>query len=1121
MRTSITLKYFIQKLPKHLFYSLQQYPDSNKQHALPGICRPSAQTKITNTAAIVPDARHGCLPLHYAVMGGASLPLITLLLDVYPFGKHACDRYGRTPLHWYLGAAYLVENNTSHVSGEAMDPNQPVWYTQAVDSDTLRLLLSSQVARTADALGRCPLHWAAHFWACQFYDSDQATMQGLTLAHIKMIVDHHIGQLVSRDSLGMTPLMVLFDSTARLRLRDYKLERVEQQSSNNKTTDQLLPAPFSAPLECVQMLLDFPDADAYKVASLEDAEGRLPIHAALGVAADVTIIEALVQAHPMSLLHTTEEGLQVPLHSAFAYPHTAPLQCEDVVEVLVQAMDVSKHGTHVDGRIAMKMEDSTGYFPIHYACQNRASPEVIEFMVKRYPQTARSQLPNGSLPIHCLVSDSLIETAIRGVKNIGTSEREQFEATRRKMRSLLQPLLSDSNKLQVAEACYGLLPIHIAVLFEAASYSMLLKMLQSYPESATIYTTDSVHSFSCLDLHDVCKTNWHGSEDEWKHVRLLLFAFGPTLSSHRHRDEILRQCVRLVVSEVRGQGSYHLDATESGHETLPDLQLSHSLSGIALPVTERLSGSSRAIVKSPMNKKSVFFRRELVPCAETVTAESQDEEIVVSSKAGTATSIYDDADMSLKYDVQNLKEPLRSNSDDDSYFSEDESSDDELHDLCGDSNRDSFSWVKNRASSSTVEIHFSGASQGSFKTPNTSASGTTGTSDEYSNTMHTDSRSESMPANVTANPSGLSLTTNPTKSTLERVFHNAKRKAEISDEKKDDMSCHGENMGARRYCVTGKEEFALRPVWASEVGLRIWTFCACFRDPSNPNDNYTKQVNDIFDEIEFPLVQKLVCLRVPKYGASYLVSDLDEEYATVPKKLMNLTFGEVANPKCRELMYRSCHFVGRYDFSRGNDILVKKESDRSTFVVRAYEWSFTTEQSTSAACPGITEANIWSLGEVPIEVGLTFKSAKRPVLIKFTKKPEVYESEIDCRIQACVRVGPGDDDDCGIIPIEQHFNAYAVDRKDDRMYALQIKDDRFKKLTLFHGECNGLEIDLSEFPYAIVYPDVYQDTLLSYLDRTDIDGRAARRVCLDVGGALIKLHRKGKQIQLISFSRCL
>jgi ankyrin repeat protein len=107
------------------------------------------------------------------------------------------------------------------------------------------------------------------------------------------------------------------------------------------------------------------------------------------------------------------------------------------------------------------MEDTDGNYPVHLACANGASIEVIQTLIGRYPRAALLLNPNDDLPLHCLLSDE----AFRDPASI-----------REKVRVMLPPLLAAPHALHTPDSRYGMMPLHIMVYFQAAEYADLLKL---------------------------------------------------------------------------------------------------------------------------------------------------------------------------------------------------------------------------------------------------------------------------------------------------------------------------------------------------------------------------------------------------------------------------------------------------------------------------------------------------------------------------------------------------------------------------------------------------------------------------------------------------------------------
>lgn len=1140
-RSTDIVKAFCARIRKTKFYALRQQDSDTKCNPppLPGIPTPNASHTIPNTAAIIPDAQHGCLPLHYAVMEGASVEAITILIQAYPLSKHVVDRYGQSPLHWYLGGHYL--SRTSHVSGCDRDPNALPWYQNKLSPEVVRLLSSSRVARTADYQGRTPLHWAASFWAHAYHYTAIGSQNGreicpLSISTAKLVLDHHVAALGQRDGQQQTPLMILFQTTYQLQL-------------SCKAPHS--PPQFSPPFVCVQLLLEGAisegPVDGEKVnksvelsrskrkgyvTAMEDASGDLPLHAALQTGAPVGIVQTILEGHPGALLHGNDQS-RVPLHSAFGSMQSAQLQHPDVVNLMLSKCVL-------DGRLALKMEDSQGLFPIHLACQNNASHEVLQVFVRAYPKTTLLQSSNGALPLHAVVSPHLLVSALslgksavdqlreeddledddsspfsrehetvvqmrqdrqrRFVTEVRQRQLRAIEETRAKLVTLLGPILKSEKSsfyLSMSDE-EGYLPLHLVALF-GADYPTMLRVLRACPGAALKLTHDGR---SVLDLHEQKLY-----QKDWKEIRQLLFSFAPTLESHRHRVELLTQCVSIVVAEVEAisihgsqkQSSFHWRKEqefkeEKVEETL-DLQLSRTLSTTLEAVQSVLShqaslakAASQASRQNSQTFTSAMQKGKRFRLKGRTSRGAKSFELLASLSDGPASSPkshskYDEGETKLNYVVSETEYE-----DDESYFS-DQDDDEEEYLTEDDQNQSEDDTTTQNMDSTTADVP--------------------------TNTFSTD---------LDATKS-TELQLKATHSTLEEIFMSAKLKAmKIDEEKKDDIEARSrEEIASLGIAATSSSKslvapacssddsmlcYSFRPDWFSEVGIRLWAFFALYRDADNPSDNYSTQVTSIFNEVEYDCVESLVLLPLPECARMYFPD-------TPSKDLTRLTFREAANPKCRELMHRMCFFIGTYEFQceEGADVAVSRSDNGDSIVVKAYEWIFTTEEVTDAAIPGVSEATIWKSGEVPAEVGLTFRSLRRPVRIQFTKRPDIYQSEVCSRLRAGIPI-----ENCAFgpvnhtMPLLNHYDANDQSRKENRMFLSDTQDGRFSQLQLLKGGFAGMQntVSLSEFPFALVYPDIGTHSLKEIQAKFGFgDASGLRAVCFEIGLALKQLHENG------------
>eukprot|EP00980_Cylindrotheca_fusiformis_P029091 scaffold22715_cov128-Cylindrotheca_fusiformis.AAC.2 len=587
------IKFMCQNHPKGDIRSLKQPAGSD----LPTIPNPSRSKEIPPSAVIIPDSNHGALPLHYAVMNGASREVLKTLISIYP-GSLACkDRQGRTPLAWYLGAGSLMDHSKT-VCGEPMDPSDDPWWKQRLSTTVIQMLLSSKVSRTFDSNGRTPLHWASHFYALGAAKGSETSF--LSIATFRMLLDNYIEALTIQDGQGQTPLHVLFDVTFQEKQRAY--HRQEANRKHNDLIDLKMGGPvlFAPPLELIQMLVRSTDDDDDPTNSacyLDDNAGCLPIHTALRACTSPEIIQLLIRNNPTGLIRRSDDRAQTPLVQAFASPFSAPSQPVAILQLLMGAYATSRHGAFVDGRLGLKMDDEIGNYPIHYAVRNDASLETIRKFVHVFPRVALLQNAEGDMPIHCMLSkENLFEPPktgiIRGASLVESSslstekeiawQKQVKEVQLEKMRILLKPLYQLEH-LKIASLAHGMTPLHIAVGFGVLDYNELYQMLDTYPEAASLQTKTKGHEVYCIDLH-AARRNDCEDDDAWQFAQELLFSFHPLLENHRHREDLLASCVRLIRDEITGEGSYHLEQMlHRKVNGLTHVDISETLSAIEAP----------------------------------------------------------------------------------------------------------------------------------------------------------------------------------------------------------------------------------------------------------------------------------------------------------------------------------------------------------------------------------------------------------------------------------------------------------------------------------------------------------------------------------------------------------
>jgi serine/threonine protein kinase/ankyrin repeat protein len=991
----------------------------------------------SGSAAVVHDAVDGSLPLHYAVMNGASLRTIHVLLQAHPASQSLTDRYGRTALHRYLGAGSLGDD-AKDVSGEPWS-GEP-WWRHPISKELVQMLTSSRVARTTDCLGRTPLHWACVFVAYNyFHDSNHLPIQAL-----QSVLASHVGQLATRDAAMQTPLMVLFGTMNHL-----------QRTKKPKTTHYSLiegglPA-FTPSSSLMDLLLKHPDdSAAVNIATLEDSIGRLPLHLAVECAVDLPTIEVLLQYFPNALVHATEE-MKVPLHSAFT-PFAAPRQSAALISLLLQQYEAGTHGTVIDGRLGLKMEDSSGMYPLHYVVKNKACLNIIELIMEKYPQAALQVGPANDLPAHNILTEPLLSIACGSQASsddnpLSEASYEEYDVASKKSTLLLRPLTAEPRTLMLADSQFGMLPLHLTAMFEALPYANLLRMLQLNPDAALHYSTHGRHAYSPLDLHDMRQPRFRGTQDEWQHIRELLYSFGPTLGSHRHRQGLLSQCVRLIVDELNGNGAFHLDQGNIKEECETDLEISHSLSNLVLGSVPE----SRVVIPKQLKRS---HNATATKQSTHVADDGPDLDIVPNS-----SSIYDEENTKLDYDLPTDADAGSTTG------SEDSHSQDEYLSSDGDDDEE--------------EIDYQ---------------------DEIEDLPY-QKRLAKKKKKRRGVPTDEGHTTN-----VDLLFEEAKSRA--NTEKRELVNGSGKEVddytgppNNSSWSPTAHQ----KPRFISEVAFRLWTFFSLYCDLHNPNDNYSMQVGEILEEIDFDTAQTLSTMSLPPFAAVYFPPN---------ESLFGSTFRDRASPKCRELIYKTCYFLGKYEFDKEDDILIHRSDDGSSLLVQAFEWIFTTETETDARRPGISEEQIWTSGELPADVGATFSYWKRPVWMKFTKRLTEYRTEVEHRAIFDIPADGGPCPHVGVSPLLSYYSAMSSERKQDRIYKHDTGDNRFKSLTLYgrrnSSQVKQHELTLKDYPFALVYPASSRGTLHEYLmEYGPLELDEIRSLARNLLHTLSFLHDKG------------
>jgi serine/threonine protein kinase len=825
-------------------------------------------------------------------------------------------------------------------------------------------------------------------------------------------------------------------------------------------------------------------------------------------------------------VHTTEE-VQTPLHCALLRPYSAPLQTAGTIKVLLQSYLTSRHGTFVNGKLALKMEDAAGQFPLHYAAFHHACLDVMQLLLETYPKAARLTNADGDLPLHCLLDPEYLFESSSGTGRltggatlatpmgwISESESEfyqhQLKVHQECMALLVHQLLifpidrngiqgsgADSalHPLHIASSAHGMLPLHIVVAFDAVDYSTIYSMLDQFPESAMAWTTGIPgHKYTALDLHEMRRAAAESTPADdgistataimnagfakWMNVRELLFAFGPNVAELRHKDDLLEQCARVVRDEAEGKGSVHATEfmawMEQQLQQQGGLEVKQTPSAVGAPHIDRGFKSKRGTVPSAQGAPSTYFSPQnkgkpaaAIPPIKMSTKEGEEKE--------KPKSIYDDDEFDHRYTVSKDD----GDEDGDDYFDDDE-------DFLGDEEYDES--YRNADDFDEENDDDETGTYGSYTYDSR-------TFDDTVDSRTIDSRT------IGSRTIGSRTMDSRTIASKRRHKEDDARTLEETESvsrrgRKFDGSLEQEK----------KEEGVIEAPFLSDVAMRLWTFFVLFHNPEDARDNYSKKVEMILAEVPFPTVKELTSLLLPPYAQQYLPKLIAVGEAK--------TLEEVAHNACKAVIHKACYFIGRYEFqaSAQDNLVIHHTDDNMIVCVRAMEHSINIEEVINhEEETGKAEEDIWKTGAADEFVDRTvesvFQVTSRKVCIKFMRSQQAYLREVQCRQGMGITVEGTDSSKNFVVPLINHFSSVGEStRPADVRFKFDVKDERFKTLDLGGGET----ISPFDFPYAVVLPFRDDGDLFDYfLHHGRLDKTVIREIGLQVGKALQAIHQKG------------
>mmetsp|Transcript_8709 Transcript_8709/g.12853 ORF Transcript_8709/g.12853 Transcript_8709/m.12853 type:complete len:846 (+) Transcript_8709:57-2594(+) len=250
--------------------------------------------------------------------------------------------------------------------------------------------------------------------------------------------------------------------------------------TNTKVMVRLLPihraCELNAPEPLIQALLTaFLDG-----AKLKDyGNGFLPIHfACIGSASSFGIINIVLGAYEEGVMVKDALG-RLPLH----------LACEngaskEVIEILLAANPES-----------IEVKDKDGQFPIHCACQNLASEEVIQMLLRAYPNSTNIKDYKGNLAI-TYMSQSNHPNKVAIMTTLKRDAAYWMEM--------------QSRSVQSNETVESVTKTELYKLIENQEWSFALDRAKRHPGEAKIWFVlrqDGKGWWRQLPIHELCKLN--------------------------------------------------------------------------------------------------------------------------------------------------------------------------------------------------------------------------------------------------------------------------------------------------------------------------------------------------------------------------------------------------------------------------------------------------------------------------------------------------------------------------------------------------------------------------------------------------------------------------------------
>ena len=422
-------------------------------------------TKNPEHAQVIDKNNLDQLPIHRAILKGASFELIEKLIEVYPDGLSHKDQNNMTPLHYVCIYNFCLDKFYYKLRHENISDST---------GHVLKLVLTTRPleAKETDNDGRTPLHVAAQSKAC----ADA----------IRELLKYHGDGAARRTKAGKLPLHYALENRASAEAVKVIIEAYPNGIGESSLRKNPLHCACEnrASVETIQILVESYPAGVQE----KSVESMLPIHLACANKQSLETIELLLHEWGESI-YNRDINSRLPLH------HALEKSCCDAVilHLIKTAPDTAK---------------ISGYYPhlpLHLAIEKIHSFDVIKCLLLAHPSSAGERDMFGILPLRRVIKmkgEEDVVMAILLAHPAAATELDEFD--RLTLHYACGRRMSKEIMLALIEACptscsvpdkNGQLPLHLSVM-RSASTDVLSLLLDRFPAGVMV-----MDNYNYLPLH--------------------------------------------------------------------------------------------------------------------------------------------------------------------------------------------------------------------------------------------------------------------------------------------------------------------------------------------------------------------------------------------------------------------------------------------------------------------------------------------------------------------------------------------------------------------------------------------------------------------------------------------